>query len=216
MSDERISPAAAEIIAGLRGFLDKLESGEPVVPDSIWVDCGGVKVRYVPEVPDDPPNGALRRAAERYRRPAVPIEPGTTPPAPGPVATAPPSPRATRDQVIGLLRTLDARAMAAECLGLPNHTDEGEKQLVADVFAWLEVPYCPHDNPYTDTATRVKTVADLRRLIDGVPDDTKVYLFGYAGYDTVYDLEAEVKRQQCIEHSGKIHEVVGLVFQVEG
>lgn len=78
------------------------------------------------------------------------------------------------------------------------------------------LPYCKFDNPYTDTATQLKTVADIRRLIDGVPDDTSVYLWGVAGYDTVYDVEAELKTQQCIEHNGMIHEKTGIIIQVDG
>jgi hypothetical protein len=79
-----------------------------------------------------------------------------------------------------------------------------------------KLPRCTHDNPYTDTATNLETVGDVRRLIAGVPDDLPVYLFGHAGYDTVYGIEAEVKVQGCIEHSGYQHEKVGLIFQVEG
>jgi hypothetical protein len=80
----------------------------------------------------------------------------------------------------------------------------------------LSVPYCTHDCPFTDTSTALRTVADLRRLIADAPDDLPVYLFGVAGYDTVYRVEAEIKTQQCIEHSGKVHEVTGLVIQPEG
>lgn len=80
----------------------------------------------------------------------------------------------------------------------------------------MNVPYCTHSCPYTDTSTSLQTVADLRRLIAEAPDDMPVYLFGFAGYDTVYSAESEIKTQQCIEHSGKIHEVTGLIIQVEG
>lgn len=79
-----------------------------------------------------------------------------------------------------------------------------------------DYPRCTHACPYTDTATVLKTVGDLRRLIADAPDDMPVYLFGHAGYDTVYPAEAEIKTQQCIEHSGMVHEVTGLVIQVEG
>jgi hypothetical protein len=80
----------------------------------------------------------------------------------------------------------------------------------------MPLPYCTHAAPYTDTATALKTVGDLRRLIAGVPDDTRVYLFGVAGYDTVDDCEAEWKTQQCVEHRGLVHDVTGLIIQCDG
>ena len=79
----------------------------------------------------------------------------------------------------------------------------------------MDYPYCTHREPYTDTATPLRTISDLRRLIADAPDDLPVYLFGYAGYDTVYSVEAEIKTQQCIEHSGLVHEVTGLIIQVD-
>lgn len=79
----------------------------------------------------------------------------------------------------------------------------------------MNLPHCSHDQPYTDTCVHIETAADLRKLLEGVPDETPVYFFGY-GVDTVYPLEAGWKTQECIEHSGYRHEKTGLIFQIEG
>jgi hypothetical protein len=78
------------------------------------------------------------------------------------------------------------------------------------------IPYCTHDDPYTETATPLRTVGDVRRLIGGLSDDLPVYIFGIYGYDTIYDAEGEYKTQECIEHGGRVHKVTGLIIQVEG
>jgi len=77
----------------------------------------------------------------------------------------------------------------------------------------MNLPRSTPDDPYTDTCVTLKTAADLRKLLEGVPDDARVYFFGGS---TVYDLEAEYKTQECHEHSGYRHEVTGLIFQMEG
>lgn len=78
-----------------------------------------------------------------------------------------------------------------------------------------ELPYCPNDHPYLDEEVDLKTVADLCRALNGLPDDMEVYFFG-CPLDTVYNLSVCAKRQECIEHSGYRHTAEGLIFQLTG
>lgn len=62
----------------------------------------------------------------------------------------------------------------------------------------------------------IRTVGDLRRLIETVPDETNVYLWDVGIGGTVYDVSGEVRRQDCVEHSGKRHTVYGLLLEIDG
>lgn len=66
--------------------------------------------------------------------------------------------------------------------------------------------------PLDDNWKLIKTVKDLRELIEGLPDDRHVYLYGVS-LDTVYDLEAQSGQIQCFEHNGKRWIADGVVFQ---
>jgi hypothetical protein len=58
----------------------------------------------------------------------------------------------------------------------------------------------------------MRTIGDLRKLIEDSPDDVMIYFYSYG---TVYDLEAEIRSQDCGEHSGKVWKAEGLVFEVD-
>jgi len=75
-------------------------------------------------------------------------------------------------------------------------------------------PRSTHNDYYTDTATPIRNVGDLRKLIEGAPDDLPVWFFNLS-MPTIFDLEGEIKTQQCLEHSGMIHERFGLILQVD-
>lgn len=76
------------------------------------------------------------------------------------------------------------------------------------------LPRCSNEVPFTDTSTPLRTVGDLRNLIAAIPDDEAIHFFG-CPRDTVFSIEAEWKVQQCIEDNGKIHDVRGLIFQLD-
>lgn len=61
---------------------------------------------------------------------------------------------------------------------------------------------------------RIETVGELRRVIEGAPDDLGVYIYGVA-LETIYDLTAEIKYQECLLESGEVETLFGLVFQMD-
>jgi len=66
-------------------------------------------------------------------------------------------------------------------------------------------------NPVTDNETVILTVGDLRRFLEGIPDDVQVFEF-FA--DQAYRLMVEHKIQQCMSDRGQTYDVTGLIFQM--
>lgn len=66
-----------------------------------------------------------------------------------------------------------------------------------------------------ETMIPLRTVRDLRTLIDGtkyLSGDVEIHFFDG---DTVFELEAEVGVRDCCEHNGKKHVKAGLIFEVD-
>jgi len=58
-------------------------------------------------------------------------------------------------------------------------------------------------------------VIDLKRIIKNLPDDCPVYLWDVGIGGTVYNVAAEYREEECVEHSGKHHIKKGLMIESE-
>jgi hypothetical protein len=69
--------------------------------------------------------------------------------------------------------------------------------------------------PYGDEVA-LNTIGDVRKFINSIPtnmDDLPAKLFCM---DTTYDMDGDVRVQDCIEHSGKRWTFTGLIFTHRG